>query len=90
MGLESWRPAYLDWWQDMGPDSTQNDAVYLRTVVNVGARGWAHFGYVKMPEYREASSSLSPTPAARSRSAITQASPFSRTHRASSACNCDA
>ncbi len=50
--LESWQPAFLDWWKDMGPDGFQDKDVYLRTAVNVGAEGWAHFDYVKMPEYR--------------------------------------
>ena len=50
--LEGWQPAYLDWWQQQGPEDTHNDEIYLRTAINVGARGWAHFGYVKMPEYR--------------------------------------
>ena len=50
--LETWRPKYLDWWQDMGPEGFQNSEVYLRTAVGVDPSGWAKFGYVKMPEYR--------------------------------------
>lgn len=50
--LEHWRPNYLSWWKDMGPDGSQNFDVYLRTAVSVDPGGWAHFGYVKMPEYR--------------------------------------
>jgi benzoyl-CoA 2,3-epoxidase subunit B len=50
--LESWRPRFLDWWQRMGPTSFQDRDVYLRTAVSVGQDGWAHFDYVKMPEYR--------------------------------------
>ena len=50
--LEGWLPNYLEWWQELGPEGSQSDDVYLRTAVNVGARGWANFGYVKMPEYR--------------------------------------
>ncbi|MDR3451862.1 MAG: benzoyl-CoA 2,3-epoxidase subunit BoxB [Rhodoferax sp.] len=50
--LESWHPAYLDWWKDMGPDGFQNAEVYLRTAVGVDPAGWAKFGYVKMPDYR--------------------------------------
>jgi benzoyl-CoA 2,3-dioxygenase component B len=50
--LEQWHPGYLDWWQAMGPDGFQESLVYLRTAVNVGADGWAKFGYVRMPEYR--------------------------------------
>src|SRR5213596_1134168 len=36
----------------MGPDRFQEDTVYLRTAVSVDASGWAHFDYVRMPEYR--------------------------------------
>ena len=50
--LEAWQPSYLDWWRAMGPSGFQADDVYLRTAVSVDADGWAHFGYVKMPEYR--------------------------------------
>ena len=50
--LEKWQPAFLEWWRDMGPtDFNQND-IYLRTAVGVGKGGWAHFDYVKMPDYR--------------------------------------
>jgi benzoyl-CoA 2,3-epoxidase subunit B len=50
--LEQWQPHYIDWWQDMGPEGSQNFDVYLRTAVSVDPQGWAQFGYVKMPEYR--------------------------------------
>src|SRR6185295_14629586 len=50
--LESWQPAYLEWWRDMGPSDFKEDNIYLRTAVGVGKGGWANFGYVKMPEYR--------------------------------------
>jgi benzoyl-CoA 2,3-dioxygenase component B len=30
----------------------QASDVYLRTAVDIGQEGWAHFDYVKMPEYR--------------------------------------
>jgi len=50
--LEHWQPAYLDWWNEMGPEKTQTAEVYLRTAVSVDPKGWAHFDYVKMPEYR--------------------------------------
>jgi benzoyl-CoA 2,3-dioxygenase component B len=50
--LESWRPKYLDWWQDVGPDGFQDSDVYLRTAVGVDPSGWAKFGFVKMPKYR--------------------------------------
>ncbi|MGH7354850.1 MAG: benzoyl-CoA 2,3-epoxidase subunit BoxB, partial [Candidatus Rokuibacteriota bacterium] len=50
--LEEWQPKFLDWWRDMGPVGYQANGVYLRTAISVDARGWARFGYVKMPEYR--------------------------------------
>ncbi len=50
--LEKWQPKFLDWWMDMGPDGFQADNIYLRTAVSVEAKGWAHFDYVKMPDYR--------------------------------------
>lgn len=50
--LESWQPKYLDWWAEMGPDGFQTQDVYLRTAVSVDPKGWAHFDYVKMPDYR--------------------------------------
>ncbi len=50
--LESWRPNYLRWWNDQGPEGAQDFDVYLRTAISVESDGWAHFGYVKMPDYR--------------------------------------
>jgi benzoyl-CoA 2,3-epoxidase subunit B len=50
--LEHWQPNYLDWWQDMGPEGSQDFDVYLRTATSVDPKGWAQFGYVKMPDYR--------------------------------------
>ena len=50
--LESWQPEYIDWWNNAGPDQTKDFDVYLRTAVGVDPKGWAQFGYVKMPEYR--------------------------------------
>jgi benzoyl-CoA 2,3-epoxidase subunit B len=50
--LESWQPSFINWWQELGPEGTQNYDVYLRTAVSVEADGWANFGHVKMPEYR--------------------------------------
>ena len=50
--LEQWQPNYLEWWNDMGPDGSQNFDVYLRTAVSVDPQGWAQFGHVKMPDYR--------------------------------------
>ncbi len=50
--LESWQPNYLHWWDDLGPVSSSALDVYLRTAISVDSDGWAHFGYVKMPDYR--------------------------------------
>jgi len=51
--LEHWQPAYLQWWLDMGPQGFQHyHQVYVRTAISVDAAGWAHFEYVKLPEYR--------------------------------------
>src|ERR1044071_7559060 len=50
--LEKWLPNYLDWWREMGPEGFQEKDVWLRTAVAVGREGWAHFDYVKMPDYR--------------------------------------
>ena len=50
--LEKWQPHFIDWWKEMGPEGFQTDDVYLRTAIAVGSDGWAHFDYVKMPEYR--------------------------------------
>jgi benzoyl-CoA 2,3-dioxygenase component B len=50
--LEQWQPSFLDWWMDVGPVGFQADDIYLRTAVSVEPGGWAHFDYVKMPEYR--------------------------------------
>ena len=49
--LESWQPDFLNWWESMGPALPTKD-VYLRTAVNVGREGWAHFGHVPMKDYR--------------------------------------
>jgi len=50
--LEKWLPNYLDWWREMGPDGFQEKDVYLRTAISVEPEGWAHFDYIKMPDYR--------------------------------------
>src|SRR5437588_350902 len=50
--LEKWLPNYLDWWREMGPEGFQQKDVWLRTAVSVEPEGWAHFDYVRMPEYR--------------------------------------
>jgi benzoyl-CoA 2,3-dioxygenase component B len=51
--LEHWQPQYLKWWKDMGPQGFQDyHQVYVRTAISVDPKGWAHFEYVKLPEYR--------------------------------------
>jgi benzoyl-CoA 2,3-dioxygenase component B len=50
--LEQWQPHFIDWWKDMGPVGFQTSDVYLRTAISVEPEGWAHFGHVKMPDYR--------------------------------------
>ncbi len=50
--LETWQPAFLDWWRGLGPSDFNEDLIYLRTAVGVGKGGWAHYDYVKMPDYR--------------------------------------
>lgn len=50
--LETWMPKYQEWWHDMGPVGYQEKEIYLRTAVSVEASGWAHFDYVRMPDYR--------------------------------------
>ena len=50
--LEQWLPNYLEWWKQVGPEGFQERDVYLRTAISVETDGWAHFDYVKMPDYR--------------------------------------
>src|SRR5690606_33847765 len=50
--LEQWQPNFLQWWGDMGPEGSHGFDVYLRTAISVDPKGWAQFGYVKMPDYR--------------------------------------
>jgi len=50
--LESWQPNFLSWWRDLGPQVFKTDEIYLRTAITVGRDGWAHFDYVRMPDYR--------------------------------------
>ena len=50
--LEQWQPHFIDWWKEMGPEGSLDHDVYLRTAVSVERDGWAHFDYVKMPDYR--------------------------------------
>ena len=50
--LEHWQPAFLNWWNEMGPSDFNAKQVYLRTAVGVDASGWASYGYTPMPDYR--------------------------------------
>ena len=50
--LEKWQPDYLRWWHEAGPTDFQANEIYLRTAISVDAKGWAHFDYVKMPDYK--------------------------------------
>jgi benzoyl-CoA 2,3-dioxygenase component B len=50
--LEQWQPQFLSWWQETGPSDFQAADVYLRTAIGVDAKGWANYGYVRMPDYR--------------------------------------
>jgi len=50
--LMRWQPDFLNWWRDMGPEGFQADQVWLRTAISVDPSGWAHYDYVKMPDYR--------------------------------------
>ena len=50
--LEHWQPRFRGWWREMGPEGTAGLDVYLRTAINVEQGGWAHFDYVRMPDYR--------------------------------------
>jgi hypothetical protein len=52
MALEKWQPKFLEWWGALGPSDFNQDQIYLRTAIGVGQGGWAHFDYVKMPDYR--------------------------------------
>ena len=61
--LEQWQPNFLDWWREMGPEGTQGFDVYLRTAVSVDPSGWAHFDYLKMPDYRWGIFLAAPDPA---------------------------
>lgn len=50
--LESWHPKFMQWWRARGPEYFQDNEVYLRTAISVDKKGWAHFGSLKMPDYR--------------------------------------
>src|SRR5271165_1166049 len=47
--LEHWQPEFLNWWQELGPRDFQGADVYLRTATSVDAKGWATYGFGRMP-----------------------------------------
>ncbi len=50
--LERWQPAYLKWWEELGPVESGDLDIYLRTAISVEPDGWANYGHVRMPDYR--------------------------------------
>ena len=50
--LEGWQPKFVRWWEELGPVAFKRSPVFLRTAIDVGRDGWAHFDHVEMPEYR--------------------------------------
>jgi benzoyl-CoA 2,3-dioxygenase component B len=50
--LEQWQPAFINWWDNHGPNWAANDDIFLRTATSANTDGWAVFDYVKMPDYR--------------------------------------
>ena len=86
--LEHWQPNYIEWWREMGPDGSQDFDVYLRTAVSVDPSGWAHFDYVKMPDYRWGIFLAAPDPARQVNFGEHKGEPRGRTCRASIARTC--
>ena len=50
--LESWQPKFAQWWAELGPAGWSGHDVYLRTAVDLTQSGWAHYNFVKLPDYR--------------------------------------
>ena len=88
--LEHWQPSFQQWWRDMGPEGFQAKQVYLRSAVSVDSAGWAHFDYVRMPEYRWGIFLAEPSPAGPSASVTRRGSRSGRKSRASIATCCAA
>ena len=88
--LEQWQPNFINWWDDVGPEGSTNYDVYLRTAISVDPQGWAHFGYVKMRDYRWGIFLNPGDASARSTSATTRARRPGRTCPASTAPTCAA
>ena len=81
--LEKWQPAFIDWWNSVGPQVFQNNEIFLRTAISTEPGGWAQFGHVRMPDYRWESflpiaKKTGPSPVA-----MTPESPCGRKSRAS-------
>ncbi|MGH6953539.1 MAG: benzoyl-CoA 2,3-epoxidase subunit BoxB, partial [Alphaproteobacteria bacterium] len=50
--LEKWQPAFLRWWDEMGPVGAKECQAYLRTAIGADTSGWTHFDHVRMADYR--------------------------------------
>ena len=72
---KAWQPNYIEWWKETGPTDYNTQDVYLRTAVSVDTDGWAHFDYVKMPDYRWGIFLSEPEPDRASPSAAPSATP---------------
>ena len=33
--LEKWQPAFLNWWDQLGPEASSNHEIFLRTAIDV-------------------------------------------------------
>jgi benzoyl-CoA 2,3-epoxidase subunit B len=50
--LERWHPQFIEWWKSTGPQVFKENEIYLRTAISAETDGWAHFDFVRMPDYR--------------------------------------
>ena len=50
--LGRWKSRFDEWWQEMGPEGFQSHDVLLRTPISAEPSDWAHFDFVRMPDYR--------------------------------------
>src|SRR5690348_17071796 len=50
--LEPFRFKFLAWWAERGPEGFDAAQAYLRMPTGIDARGWAHYAYVRLPDYR--------------------------------------
>ena len=88
--LEKWQPNFLDWWMRDGAGGLPGRRrLPAHRDPRRTATGWAHFDYVKMPDYRWGIFLADAgTATARSASATTSASRSGRRCRASTATRC--